>query len=98
MNAQPDLFIAARTTDPETSKQAARSMRGAASAQQDQIVNALRAFGPMNHAEIDDALKWDHPRAARRMKELVKAGRVRMTGETRRTGTGRPATLYEARL
>ena len=96
MNGQPDLFTWSRTTDPETSKDAARSMRKGAAVQRDQIVNALRTHGPRNHWELDNILGWQHPTAARRMRELIRKGRVIDTGRTSPTGTGRGATVYEA--
>ena len=97
MTTQPDLFTPqSRHADPETSKAAGRSMRGGASIQRDQIVNALRAHGPMNHWEIDNVLAIPHPSAARRMRELIRQGRVIDTGRTSPTGTGRKATVYRA--
>ena len=96
MTTQPDLFTPlARHTDPETSRAAASSMMKPAAIQRDQIVNALRA-GPMNHWEIDNVLGFQHPTAARRMRELIRQGRVLDTGRTSPTGTGREATIYEA--
>ena len=86
----------ARTSDPGTSHAAASSMRKGAAIQRDQIVNALRAHGPMNHWQIDNVLALPHPSAARRMKELVRAGRVIKTFRTSETGSGRQATVYEA--
>ncbi len=97
MTTQPDLFTPqSRHADPDTSRAAARSMRAGASIQRDQIVNALRAHGPMNHWQIDNVLGLQHPSAARRMKELVRMELVRDTGRTRPTETGRNATVYEA--
>ena len=95
MNGQPDLFTLSRTDDPETSKDAARSMQKGAAAQRDRIVNALKLLGPMNYWELDDMLRWQHPTAARRMRELIRAGRVIDTGRTSPTGTGRGATVYD---
>lgn len=96
MNTQPDFFTPlARTSDPETSKAAGRSMRKGAAVQRDQIVNALRAHGPMNHWQIDNVLGFEHPTAARRMLELIRKGRVFDTGRTSPTGTGRGATVYD---
>ncbi len=102
MNAELDLFTPlARTADPETSRAAATSMRKGAAIQRDQIVNALRAHGPRNYWELDNLLGWEHPTAARRMCELVRKdrmnrpARVRDTGRTSPTGTGREATVYE---
>ena len=95
MNAEPDLFTPlARTSDPETSRDAARSMMKPAAVQRDQIVSALKLEGPMNYWELDDILGWQHPTAARRMKELVQSGRVRKTLHTSPTGSGRQATVY----
>ena len=97
MTTQPDLFTPlARTSDPETSKVAGRSMRKGAAIQRDQIVNALRAHGPMNHWQIDNVLGLQHPSAARRMVELVRDGRVFKTGHTSETGSGRQAAVYRA--
>ena len=78
MNAQPDLFTPsglrpmARTSDPETSHDAARRQdRDTLVYQWDMIVKALREHGPMNYSQIDIACFWDHPKAARRLHELV---------------------------
>ncbi len=97
MTADLDLFThpAARHNDPETAKAAARSMPKPAAAQRDKIVTALRAHGPMNHWEIDNVLGWQHPTAARRMRELINQGRVINSGSIRPTGTGRGATVYD---
>ena len=96
MNGQPDLFTPlARTSDPETSKAAGRSMRKGSAVQRDQIVNALRAHGPMHHWQIDNRLGFQHPTAARRMRELIRQDRVYDTGRTSPTGTGRGATVYD---
>ena len=71
-------------------------MRKGAAVQRDQIVNALRAHGPMNHWQIDNVLGLQHPSAARRMVELVRDGRVFKTGHTSETGSGRQAAVYKA--
>lgn len=98
MNAQPDLFTPlARTTDPETSKLAAqRQDRDSLEYQWYMIVTALQAHGPMNYSLIDVVLGWDHPKAARRLHELVKQQRIRDTETRTRTHTGSLATVYEA--
>ena len=95
MNAELDLFTPlARTSDPETSKAAGRSMRKGSAIQREQIVNTLKLLGPMNYWELDDMLGWHHPTAARRMRELIRQDRVYDTGRTSPTGTGRGATVY----
>ena len=97
MNGQPDLFTPlARTDDPETSHDAARSMQKDAQSQRNRIVSALYFWGAMNHWELDNFLHWPHPTAARRMKELVQSGRVIKTTRTSATGSGRQATVYKA--
>ena len=98
MNAQPDLFTPlARTSDPETSHDAARRQdRDTLVYQWDMIVAALQLHGPMNYSQIDRALFWDHPRAARRLHELVDQDRIRKTGSKTPTHTGSWATVYEA--
>ena len=98
MIAQPDLFTPlARTSDPDTSRAAARRQdRDSLEHQWKMIVHALRSYGPMNYSRIDSVLGWDHPKAARRLHELVKQKRIRATGDKARTHTGSPATVYEA--
>lgn len=94
------LVSRARRTDPETSHAAAeRSTGGSAHSQREAIVDLLVARGggaPLNHWEIDDALGWEHPTAARRLAELVEAKLVRDSGQRTPTGTGSPATAYLA--
>ena len=98
MNAQPDLFThLARTSDPETSKDAARrQVRNTLVYQWDMIVTALCEHGPMNYSQLDVSIGWDHPRAARRLHELVDQDRIRSTGDRTLTHTGSPAAVYEA--
>ncbi len=98
MNAEPDLFTSlTRTTDPETSKLAARRQdRESLEEQWEMIVNALREHGPMNYSQIDVTLSWDHPKAARRLHELVRQMRIQATSKRTPTHTGSPATVYRA--
>ena len=103
MNGQPDLFTPsglrpmARTSDPETSHDAARRQdRDTLVYQWNMIVNVLREYGPMNYSQIDVTLNWDHPKAARRLHELVDQERIQATGGRSLTHTGSWATVYEA--
>ncbi len=98
MNAELDLFTPlARTSDPETSRAAARRQdRDSLEQQWKMIENALRAYGPMNYSQIDVKLRWDHPKTARRLHELVDQDRIRATGKRTLTHTGSSATVYEA--
>ena len=87
----------ARRTDPETSHQAGDSAIEMASSHRAQILALLRKVYPLTltHSEIDDRLGWQHPTAARRMKEL--GDDVEAMG-TRPTHTGRLGTAYRARV
>jgi len=85
----------ARRTDPVTSHMAARSMREPAHHQRERIV-ALLTSQCLTHDAIDDRLGWPHPTAARRMKELVRAGLVEVCGEAE-TASGRKAHTYRAK-
>ena len=97
MTGQPDLFTLSRTSDPTTSKDAARRQdRDTLVYQWDMIVKALCEHGPMNYSQLDVACSWDHPRAARRLHELIDQNRVRRTGDRTPTHTGSPAAVYEA--
>ena len=96
MTGQPDLFLS-RTTDPETSRDAARRQdQDSLVHQWGMIVGALREHGPMNYSQIDVACSWDHPKAARRLHELVDQNRIQATGLRTETHTGSPATVYRA--
>jgi len=93
-----DLFTPlARISDPQTSHDAAlRQDRQSLERQWKMIENALRAYGPMNYSQIDLCLSWDHPKAARRLHELVDQNRIRKTGSKTPTHTRSWATVYEA--
>jgi len=98
VNAELDLFTPlARTSDPETSRAAARRQdQQSLEEQWEMIVKALREHGPMNYSQIDVALSWDHPKAARRLHELVRQMRIQATDERTPTHTGSWATVYRA--
>lgn len=70
---------AARLSDPETSHEAARAYVDDAEAQNAMIVAVLLGAGKrgMTYVEIDDALGWPHPTAARRIAALRRPGQLR---------------------
>lgn len=95
----------ARTSDPETSHQAAASMVDEAGRQRDALAAWLVTQGPNGATadEADPALKWRPTTAGRRFGELVADGRaIRLDGldgrpkRKRVTGQGRPAFVLVA--
>lgn len=95
----------ARTTDPETSHEAAESMVEGAKAQRAVVLHILRfgIRGKYNADEIDtNAQKadknWPRTTAGRRLPELRSAGLVERLDETRATRSGRQASLWRALL
>ena len=71
-------------------------MHRSAAVQRNQIIWILRRHPEgLTHDAIDNGLGWPHPRAARRMRELQKAGLVGANG-LGTTSSGRAATLYVA--
>ena len=92
---QADLFRPrARTSDPVTSHQAARSMRAAAQAQRDQIMGTLRERPDgLTNDELDQLYGWRAGTASRRTTELLAAGLIARDGTERQTRTGRAALV-----
>ena len=88
----------ARNADPDTSHRAAEGYLAAAEVQNAQIVAALRIAGPegMTHAEIDHALQWPHPTAARRIAALRDAYELVTTERTRACEGHRPCRVHVA--
>ena len=106
MNDQEELFSyrsvgdievpvipASRRTDPATSRAAARSMAHGAAKQRAQIVSLMADGKRRNHTQIDAALEWPHPTAARRLAELRRAGFLVVVGYSK-TDSGRLAQDY----
>lgn len=90
-----DLFSQprARTSDPQTSKDAAQSMREAAHAQRAVILEAL-ATRDATADELDARCGFRSSVAGRRLHELVRAGLVTVTDQVRVTRSGRMANVY----
>lgn len=101
----------ARTSDPETSHEAAASIsRKALSDGQRTILNLLRKFGPMTDEEILEELAemgWRNQKvrtassARTRRKEITqddihKDRPIKDSGERRKTRSGRNAIVWEA--
>mgnify|MGYP001033207852 CR=1 FL=1 len=85
----------ARARDPETSKEAGRSMAETAAAQRKMILAYLETHGPTTCDALDEALGLRVISAGRRMSEMGTL--VRRTGEKAMTRSGRPADLWDVR-
>lgn len=86
----------ARSTDPETSRDAADSMVQAAEGQRSAILAELRKSGPLTADEIDVHLFSGHHTAARRLPELAELGLVHRSTDKRPTRAGRAAFIWRA--
>ena len=85
----------ARARDPETSKEAARSMAETAESQRKMILAYLETHGPSTCDAMDEALGLRETSAGRRMSEMGTL--VRRTGGKGMTRSGRPADLWDVR-
>lgn len=99
---QADLFDphkVARSDDPETSHEAARSLnKRKLSAQRENILRLLRGAG-LTDEEIRDIYPQPRPSDASlrtRRNELVEMGLVMDSGRLRRTRSGRRAIVWKA--
>lgn len=89
----------ARVQDPQTSKEAARSMAATAEDQKRAIYwTLLRAGIPLTAEQIADQIEGlDKVQVGRRMSDLVRDGHVEPADQNGTTGTGRRATRYRLR-
>jgi hypothetical protein len=98
----------ARTTDPETSHEAAVSV-SALRQKQDGVLGLLRRMGPMTLEElvsryryemgVTDFLPQQSDSGIRtRCSELVRMGLVEDSGQRARTASGRKAVVWRTRL
>lgn len=90
----------ARTTDPVTSHQAARSVANQSEVQQ-AILSALRNYGPMHDALLAEwqdisRLRVSESGLRTRRAELVTKGLVRDSGQRVRLPSGRSSIVWEA--
>lgn len=87
---------AARRSDPDTSHDAAESMKSAAATQRSLVLYALFTTGTNGFTadEVDRMYGWDAATANRRFHELRKAGLIHRTARKRPTHTGREAYVH----
>lgn len=89
-------LVRSRTTDPATSKTAARKAGGLAADHRVRIVGVMRKGGDWTATEIAERIGLTAVQVCRRFKELVNEGRIFANGQTRPTPSGRPSQCYEA--
>lgn len=92
MNLQLGFELRARTSDPTTSKAAAKTVSKFAGAHYQVILDAL-CYGPQTIFEISKTTErlrphLDHYQVGRRCGELHKAGYITRRGEIRTEGNG----------
>lgn len=79
-----------------TSKAAAEEAKPSAATLRGRVREFLRTNGPATDEQIQDALGMNPSTQRPRRIELVTAGFVRDSGKTRKTASGRSATVWEA--
>ncbi len=82
---QLNVFEHHHARDPETSKEAAETMikSGKMARQCQQVYDSFKCFSPCTSKELSVASGLDYHMIARRMPDLVKAGKVAETGVKR---------------
>lgn len=87
-----------RTDDPDTSVQAAHSAKELRARHHEQIMDALRACGPMTSEEMAEVTGLTHAMVWRRMRELCRAKLAKDSGARHRNSSGRKAIVWKARM
>ena len=86
----------ARATDPHTSHQAAYAAASFAGTHCKQILDALKAHGPLNPEQIAAMVGMDGYQCRKRLSDLQKIGKAEPTGELARTKSGRSQRIWRA--
>jgi len=100
MSTETDPVWLARSTDPETSHEAATQVNVRAS--QAEVLRVLRQFGPLSDvtiqrlSHIHGSRYWSPERLRTARKELVVAGLVEWTGKTEKLPSGRSGRVWRA--
>lgn len=80
----------ARTSDPTTSQAAADRVREFAPAHREQILAALRRFGPMTVDRIAAITRLQSQQINKRTSDMRRAGLIEPTGREFPSNSGRP--------
>lgn len=99
MTTQPMLFglhsSPPHAAGSKTSREAAESMAECAGSLIQRVLAYIRDRGGATCDECECALGMPHQTASARIRELFQRGRVRDSGKTRATRSGRKATVWE---
>lgn len=87
LNSPP--FKLARNNDPQTSHEAAQSVKDFSHYHQSQIVECLMAHGALGKDGIAQYTKLDRNQVSRRLNELEKQGLIAQTGRLVKSNSGR---------
>jgi predicted transcriptional regulator len=89
-------FPRVRTTDPETSFQAAESIKPVAERHFQVILECLQAHGALGKDGIASLTNLDGNQVARRLNEMQKIGLIHLTGKTVKSNSGRSEREWSA--
>ena len=89
-------FPRVRTTDPETSFQAAESIKPVAERHFQVILECLQAHGALGKDGIASFTNLDGNQVARRLNEMQKIGLIHLTGKTVKSNSGRSEREWSA--
>ena len=91
-----EAFAATRTRrrDPDTSFDAAKSMREASSVHCALILNALRTMGPASASQLAARTGLTQVQICRRLPDLEAEGKAKATEQTRKTASGRTERVW----
>ncbi len=84
----------ARATDPHTSHQAAYAAASFAGTHCKQILDALKAHGPLNPEQLASHTDMQAYAVRKRLADLQKAGHAEPTGQTVPTASGRRQRVW----
>jgi len=89
-------FPRVRKTDPETSFQAAESIKPVAERHFQVILECLQAHGALGKDGIASLTSLDGNQVARRLNEMQKIGLIHLTGKTVKSNSGRSEREWSA--
>jgi predicted transcriptional regulator len=89
-------FPRVRKTDPETSFQAAESIKPVSERHFQVILECLQAHGALGKDGIASLTNLDGNQVARRLNEMQKIGLIHLTGKTVKSNSGRSEREWSA--